>query len=84
MGLATSLSTSSLKATGCILCSNMNHKIAKCTKYDDAKQKLDRLKELTLCFKSLKEGHLGRNCNFMTFGKCMKCSNHWNFLCTSD
>ena len=54
--------------SNCILCSDSSHKIAKCTKYTDAKQKLDRLKELNLCFKCLKGNHFSKNCSFVPSG----------------
>ena len=86
--LASSLnvSSSSRNETSCILCSDSSHKIAKCTKYADAKQKLDRIKELKRCFKCLNENHLSKSCKFSTSGNCMKCSRgkHWSFLCTFE
>ena len=85
-GLATSLNMSTPTDSSCILCSGNNHKIAKCTRYVDAKQKIERLKELGFCFKCLKPGHMSKKCKFITSGNCMKCSKgkHWSFLCTFE
>ncbi len=62
-----------------------NHNLSKCPVYESPNKKWERLKELNLCFKCMKQGHQANKCNFQSTGKCYKCGRfHWAFLCNLD
>jgi hypothetical protein len=48
--------------------------------------KINRLKELKLCFKCFKPNHSAGNCKFSPSGNCVKCkrAKHWSFLCNFE
>ena len=78
--------TKNTKTDICLLCSNGNHKLSRCTKFDTPQSKTQRLKNLKICLKCLNpDCSLGEKCTFQVSGKCHKCKiKHWSFLCSVE
>ena len=70
----------------CVLCShdkiNSNHKISKCSKYDNPKSKITKLTEMGACLKCTRPNHSATKCKFKLKTKCFKCNSwHFSYLC---
>lgn len=71
----------------CPLCTDdrmdSSHSISKCTKFPDAKAKLDKLAKLKACAKCAKFNHSTDKCRFHFNRKCSCGAWHFEFLCTT-
>lgn len=91
IALATNIdyNSSNKKVVGCSLCNSDNkssevgHTLHMCTVYKNAKEKLDKIKELNGCLKCGWLNHTTQKCKYRFKNKCYICNNnyHYSFLC---
>ena len=78
-------SSKNYKFKPCVLCDSTeaDHPIFKCSKYPDAKSKVERLKYLKLCTKCAGVKHESKDCKYKFNKPCFNCKkmNHFSFLC---
>ena len=67
----------------CTFCQLSNHKSYECKKFDNYQRRLQRIKELKLCLKCLKAGHVASACTYRIKRSCFHCSkkDHLSFMC---
>ena len=73
-------------AIKCTFCQLSNHKSYECKKFDTYPKRLQRVKELKLCLKCLKTGHVASSCTYRIKRPCFHCSrnDHLSFMCTTQ
>lgn len=70
----------------CVLCDNdgnrADHYMISCTKYDNPKKKIDKLKTMNGCTKCSFRNHSAQNCRFKFKSNCRTCNGqHMSYLC---
>ena len=73
----------------CVLCVNdkkkADHPIYKCTVYSSAKMKVEKLKNLKLCYRCAGPKHFAKDCKFNFTRNCKYCDRkHFSYLCSGQ
>ena len=73
----------------CVLCSSndksSDHSTSKCTKYCDARAKINKLKQMNSCVKCGYNNHQSADCRFRFNKNCFHCGgSHFSFLCPNE